>query len=79
MEALVSPAVWRRSLALGLTAGVLQVVVNQGDAWVGHRVDGIVVIKTIVSPLIGFGVALFSAAATYVGDRMRSESDEGTD
>jgi hypothetical protein len=56
--------VWRRALTLGLPVGLLQVTVNQGDVWLHHAVTPVVLVKTIVSPLIGVGIALISAAAT---------------
>jgi len=58
--------VWRRAACLGLSIGVLQAVINQGDLWWRDAVNGVVVTKTIVSPLVTFGVALISAAATQV-------------
>jgi hypothetical protein len=59
-------SVWRRAACLGLSIGVLQAVINQGDLWWRDAVNGVVVAKTIVSPLVTFGVALISAAATQV-------------
>ena len=65
-EAFRQRSVWLRALKLGFTTGLLQAAVNQGDRWLGHTVDHVVVVKTIVSPLIGFTLVLFSAAATWV-------------
>ena len=65
-QALGQSSVWLRALKLGFTTGLLQGAVNQGDRWLGHTVDHVVVLKTIVSPLIGFTLVLFSAAATWV-------------
>lgn len=64
--ALSSRGVWNRSLVIGLTVGAIQVVVNQGDHWLHWRVDTVVVVKTLVTPLIGLAVALFSAAGAFV-------------
>jgi hypothetical protein len=64
--ALKERSVWSRGAKLGLTVGVIQAVVNQGDKWVTHSTDSVVVLKSIVSPLITFSVALVSAAATSV-------------
>ena len=64
--ALSQRSVWLRACKLGLTAGLLQAAVNQGDRWLHHTVDSTVVIKSIVSPLIGFALVLFSAAQTWV-------------
>ena len=66
IEALLHPSVWKRALTLGLPVGLLQAIINQGDFWWRHAVDGAVVAKTIISPLVTFSVALLSAAATYV-------------
>ena len=65
-EAFRQRSVWLRALKLGFTTGLLQAAVNQGDRWLGHTVDHLVIFKTIVSPLIGFTLVLFSAAATWV-------------
>ena len=65
-QALAQRSVWLRALKLGFTTGLLQAAVNQGDRWLGHTVDHLVIFKTIVSPLIGFTLVLFSAAATWV-------------
>ena len=65
-EAFRQRSVWLRALKLGFTTGLLQAAVNQGDRWLGHTVDHVVVVKTIVSPLIGFTLVFFSAAATWV-------------
>jgi len=59
-------SVWMRALRLGLSVGFLQAVVNQGDHWISGTVDGTVLLKSIVSPLIGFALVLVSAAETWV-------------
>ena len=59
-------SVWLRALRLGLSVGFLQAVVNQGDHWMSGAVDGMVLLKSIVSPLIGFTLVLVSAAETWV-------------
>ena len=64
--ALRQRSVWLRALKLGLTVGLLQATVNQGDHWLSGQVDRVVVIKSIVSPLIGFTLVLVSAAETWV-------------
>ena len=65
-QAIGQRSVWMRALKLGFTTGLLQSAVNQGDRWLSHSVDHTVILKTIVSPLIGFTLVLFSAAATWV-------------
>jgi hypothetical protein len=59
-------SVWMRALRLGLSVGFLQAVVNQGDHWMSGTADGTVLLKSIVSPLIGFALVLVSAAETWV-------------
>ena len=63
--ALRQRSVWLRALKFGLTAGLLQAAVNQGDLWLRHAVSPSVVAKTIASPLIGFVLVLFTGAATW--------------
>jgi hypothetical protein len=70
LRALGDGSVWRRALRIGLTVGLLQAAVNQGDFWARGEVTPSVVLKTIVSPLIGFTLVLVAAAATVV-DRLR--------
>ena len=65
-EAFRQRAVWLRAVKLGLTVGLLQAAINQGDHWVRGEVDRVVILKSIVSPLIGFTLVLFSAAETWV-------------
>ena len=59
-------SVWQRACRLGFTAGLLQAAINQGDHWLSGNVDKTVLLKTIVSPLIGFTLVLFSATETWV-------------
>jgi hypothetical protein len=64
--ALRQRSVWMRALKFGLSAGLLQAAVNQGDHWLNHAVSPGVVFKTIASPLIAFTLVLFTSAATWV-------------
>ena len=66
MLALRESSVWLRAVKFGLTAGLLQAAVNQGDHWLRHDFPASVVVKTIVSPLIGLTLVLFTSAATWV-------------
>jgi type III secretory pathway component EscS len=66
LRALACGEVWRRAAPIGLTVGLFQAVLNQGDHWLHHQVTTGVVIKTILSPLITLSVALLSAAATHI-------------
>lgn len=54
--------VWRRALCIGLPVGLLQAGLNQGDHWYNQHVDGVVLFKTVLSPLLSFTVAFLSAA-----------------
>jgi hypothetical protein len=66
------PSVWSRAAKLGLVVGLIQVSLNQGDHWLqGHITTG-VVIKSVLSPLLSFGIAFASAAATHVDNLQRS-------
>lgn len=65
-QAFRQPSVWRRAVRLGLSVGLLQATINQGDHWFSGEVDGTVLLKSIVSPLIGFTLVLVSAAETWV-------------
>jgi len=59
-------SVWLRAVRLGLSVGFLQAAINQGDHWLSGAMDKVVILKSIVSPLIGFTLVLFSAAETWV-------------
>jgi hypothetical protein len=64
--ALRERSVWARAVKFGLTAGLLQALLNQGDNWWRDEVGAGVVLKTIISPLIGLALVLFTSAATWV-------------
>jgi hypothetical protein len=66
LTALQQRSVWARGLKLGLSVGILQAIINQGDVWIAHAETTGTIVKTVVSPLVTFGVALVSAAATCV-------------
>lgn len=66
LEALQTRSVWLRAAKWGVPIGLLQAVINQGDHWYQLAVDLPVLIKTIVSPMVTFSVALISAAGMYV-------------
>ena len=65
-QAFAQRSVWLRALKLGLTVGLLQATINQGDRWLSHSIDKTVLVKSVVSPLIGFTLVLVSAAQTWV-------------
>jgi hypothetical protein len=52
-------------LKFGLSVGLLQAAVNQGDLWLHHDTDLRVIAKTIASPMISFALVLFTSAATW--------------
>ncbi len=59
-------SVWQRACWLGLTVGLPQAAINQGDHWLGGHFDKTVLLKTMVSPVIGFMLVRFSATETWV-------------
>lgn len=65
-QALCQRSVWWRAVKLGLSVGFLQATINQGDHWLSGEFTHVVIIKSIVSPLIGFTLVLVSAAETWV-------------
>jgi hypothetical protein len=65
-EAFRQRSVWARAALIGLPVGCLQALLNQGDVWWQHHANGLVLAKTILSPLVTFSVALVSCAATWV-------------
>jgi hypothetical protein len=54
--------VWSRTLRIGLPVGLVQVCINQGDAWLAGAVTAGVVAKSLLSPAVSCAIA-FSAAA----------------
>jgi H+/Cl- antiporter ClcA len=66
LESLQQPTVWWRAATLGVTAGLLQAALNQGDRWLSHSVDKAVFLKTVLSLLISFTLVLISSAITWV-------------
>lgn len=74
LSALRAPAVWRRAALIGLPVGLLQVAVNQGDHWLRLQLTAAVILKSIVSPLLSFGIALASAVATRTAELRRPTS-----
>lgn len=67
-QACREPAVWVRAARLGLVVGLIQVTLNQGDHWLHGPVTTGLVLKSILSPLLSFGIAFASAAATHAGN-----------
>jgi hypothetical protein len=64
-RALRDARVWRRAAKLGLTVGLLQVAVNQGDHWIRLHITAPLIFKSLLSPLLTFSVALGSAALAH--------------
>lgn len=73
--ALRQRSVWARALKFGFTTGLLQAIVNQGNHWLQHAVTTEVVVKTIVSPLIGFTLVLLTSAATWVQKSLEQRNE----
>lgn len=73
-QACRQPAVWTRAAKLGLVVGLIQVSLNQGDYWLRGEVTTVIIIKSILSPLLSFGIAFASAAATQAENLSRSHS-----
>ncbi len=57
------PRVWSRTLRIGLPVGLVQVAINQGDAWLGGAITTAVVAKSILSPAVSCAIAFASAAS----------------
>lgn len=75
-QSLLAPQVWKRGACYGFPAGLIQAALNQGDYWLAGNVPALVVVKTIVSPLVGFGVAYIAAATTHhEAHRLQSPDD----
>jgi hypothetical protein len=74
--ALRQPSLWSRAFKFGFSAGLLQAVVNQGDLWWRHLVTGTVILKTVVSPLIGMTLVLLTSAATWVQKSIEERTHE---
>jgi hypothetical protein len=55
-----------RACKIGLVVGLVQVAINQGDRWLGLSIDGPVIAKTVLTPLVTLGVAWLSAADTSI-------------
>lgn len=62
-------ATWRRACWMACSVGALQVMINQGDYWWRLDIDGVVVAKTIMTPVVTFGVALVSGVWADVEKR----------
>lgn len=59
--ALLDPVVWSRTLTIGLPVGLLQVAINQGDAWLTGAITAGVIAKSILSPAVSCAIAFTSA------------------
>jgi len=62
---------------MGLTAGLLQAAINQGEFWLRGELSSRVVLKSLVSPIVGFTLVLLSAAATCVDAFNKGPGHEG--
>lgn len=64
-HALRDTRVWRRAAKLGLTIGLLQVAINQGDHWLRLHITAPLILKSLLSPLLTFSVALGTSALAH--------------
>ncbi|HEX7898104.1 MAG TPA: hypothetical protein VF950_10115 [Planctomycetota bacterium] len=74
VRALGDPATWGRALRVGAPVGLLQAAIHQGDAWLRLAVDAKVVLKTVVSPLVGFALVWAGAAGALVTKAMETRA-----
>ncbi len=66
LDALAIPAIWKRAIVIGLAVGLVQVLVNQGDAWLHLEITPRLIIKTALTLTVAFTVALLSTASGYI-------------
>ena len=66
VDALTRPTIWKRAMIIGLMVGMVQVFVNQGDAWLGSAITPRLVVKSILTLTVAFTVALLSTASGYI-------------
>ncbi len=80
LDASISPGFRLASRSDGRTSDrlILQAVINQGDVWLRHEQTAGTVVKTLVSPLVTFSVALISAAGVWVEQQRRSSAESET-
>ena len=76
LRALSDPASWGRALRVGAPVGLLQAAIHQGDAWWRGAVDGKVLVKTLVSPLVGFALVWAGAAGALAAKAMETRTHE---
>ena len=74
VRALKDPATWGRALRVGAPVGLLQAAIHQGDAWLRLAIDAKVVIKTVVSPMVGFALVWAGAAGALVTKAMETRT-----
>ena len=74
VRALMDPATWGRALRVGAPVGLLQAAIHQGDAWLRLAIDAKVVIKTVVSPMVGFALVWAGAAGALVTKAMETRT-----
>lgn len=59
------PAVWLGATKVAAPVALLQVAINQGDAWLAGRVTSAVLAKSLLTPAVTLAVAVLSAAAAW--------------
>lgn len=63
-SAFLNPVVWSRTLKIGLPIGLLQVAINQGDAWLTGALSVAVILKSLLTPTVSCAIAFCSALST---------------
>jgi len=66
---------WGRALRIGLPVGMLQAASHQGEAWARLAVDGPVVLKSLMSPLLSFALVWAGAAGVIVAGEKEARAD----
>jgi hypothetical protein len=59
------PAVWLGAAKVAAPVALLQVAINQGDAWLAGHVTSAVLAKTLLTPAVTLAVAVLSATAAW--------------
>jgi hypothetical protein len=66
-------SVWQWASKRRLAAGLLPATINQGVRWLGGHGHRTVPLRTIMSPVIGFMLVMFSATKTWVQKTLKQQ------
>ncbi|WP_428101182.1 nitrate/nitrite transporter NrtS [Candidatus Rariloculus sp.] len=61
LSIVTQPRVWRRALLYGLVVGAILIAINHGDALLRGDIDGVRILKMILTPLVPFVVSTQSS------------------